>query len=106
MAANDPPTSHVRRLPQALIHFVCSRWPGSDGRKVEMRLLGKWFTPDVAWALGRKPPERPKPLISFASPVRLKLREDFPNGAASPSVDTVLAWSKLLSLLCEMLLFP
>ena len=25
---------HVDPPPQALVHFVCSRWPGSDGRKV------------------------------------------------------------------------
>ena len=25
---------HVDPPPQALIHFVCSRWPGSGGRKV------------------------------------------------------------------------
>lgn len=27
----------------ALVHFVCTRWPGSDGRKIGMRLLRRWF---------------------------------------------------------------
>jgi len=100
---------HVFPPPQALIHFVCSRWPGSDGRKVEMKLLGKWFTPDVrhvtadtgaatavaAAAAAAAPPR----LIAFATPVRLTLRDDFPFGAKRPSVDHVLPWSQLLGVL-------
>jgi hypothetical protein len=35
--------------PTALAHFVCTRWPGSDGRKIGMRLLRKWFVEDIVW---------------------------------------------------------
>ena len=84
----DPP-------PQALIHFVCSRWPGSDGRKVAMRLLGKWFVPDIAWATGRPPPKPRPPLIAFAAPVPLTHGGAVPN----PEIGHVVAWSQLLSLL-------
>ena len=35
--------------PTALVHFVCTRWPGSDGRKIGMRLLRRWYVQDIAW---------------------------------------------------------
>jgi hypothetical protein len=31
-----------------LVHFVCTRWPGSEGRKIGMRLLRKWYRAEVA----------------------------------------------------------
>ena len=40
---------HTKPSPTALVHFVCSRWPGSDGRKIAMRLYGRWLLEDVAW---------------------------------------------------------
>ena len=36
----------------SLVHFVCTRWPGSEGRKIGMRLLRKWFTAQIVHVLG------------------------------------------------------
>ena len=35
--------------PSALAHFVCTVWPGSDGRRVGMRLMRRWFQADIDW---------------------------------------------------------
>ena len=35
--------------PTALVHFVCSVFPGSDGRRIAMRLLRRWFQADIHW---------------------------------------------------------
>ena len=52
----------VTPAPTTLVHFVCTRWPGSDGRKIGMRLLKKWYAADIAWA--RTPPPPPPPAAS------------------------------------------
>ena len=31
------------------MHLVCSVWPGSDGRRIAMTLLRRWFQADVFW---------------------------------------------------------
>ena len=77
------PTSPIPRLPT----------PGSDGRKVAMRLYGKWFAPDIAFALGKPAPQRPQ-LVAFAAPVPLTR-----GGVRRPELGAVVAWSQLLSLL-------
>ena len=128
---------HVDPPPQALIHFVCSRWPGSGGRKVAtaapdpssqraparklqpgalslqpvcvrkvaMRLYGKWFAPDIEYAVGKPVPvppglpgmgpprQPPSQLVAFSAPVPLT------RGERNPKVGSVIAWSQLLSLL-------
>ena len=33
--------------PAAIVHFVCTSWPGSDGRRAAMRLWGKWHAAEV-----------------------------------------------------------
>eukprot|EP00966_Prymnesium_polylepis_P334486 7389865-Prymnesium_polylepis.1 len=37
--------------PAALAHFVCTVWPGSDGRRLGMRLMRRWFQPDINWVI-------------------------------------------------------
>ena len=41
--------SEWSRLPPttALAHFVCTRWPSSEGRKVGMRLMRRWFADEI-----------------------------------------------------------
>ena len=36
----------------AVLHFVCSSWPGSDGRRQAMSLWGHWHAADVEAELG------------------------------------------------------
>ena len=40
--------------PAAIVHFVCSSWPGSDGRRAAMELWGRWHmrAPRLAAVLG------------------------------------------------------
>ena len=65
----------MRPAPTALVHFVCTRWPGSDGRKIGMRLLRKWYTADIAWARGSVPQAEVRPpvyhFVGFAHPIPL-----------------------------------
>ena len=74
-----------------------------------MRLYGKWFAPDIDYAVGkpapapaglpgrrplRQPPSQGTPrLVAFAAPVPLT------RGENNPKVGSVIAWSQLLSLL-------
>ena len=63
-----------------------------------MRLYGKWFAPDIDYAVGKPapvPPGRqpPSQLVTFAAPVSLT------RGERNPKVGSVIAWSQLLSLL-------
>ena len=74
-----------------------------------MKLYGKWFTPDINFALGKAAgisrdthtgkdllaSRQPQPqLVAFAGPVPLSR-----DGARKPEIGSVIAWSQLLSLL-------
>ena len=70
-----------------------------------MRLYGKWFAPDIDYAVGKPAPvppglpgmgpprQPPSQLVAFAAPVPLT------RGERNPKVGSVIAWSQLLSLL-------
>ena len=59
--------------PAAIVHFVCSSWPGSDGRRAAMRLWGFWADADIWEELGREmqwqEARRLRGLIAFVAPV-------------------------------------
>ena len=73
----------------------CTRWPGSDGRKIGMRLLRRWYTADIAWVRGTKPQEgvaeEPRWLVGFALPVPLGDTHRLPHVSIFFSLDVVLA---------------
>ena len=62
----------ARPPPAAIVHFVCSSWPGSDGRRAAMRLWGRWHAADVyeeAEAAARLlTAHRARGFVSFAAP--------------------------------------
>ena len=59
--------------PAAIIHFVCSVWPGSDGRRAAMRLWGHWHEADVLPELEASArlaaSARARALVAFSAPV-------------------------------------
>ena len=76
--------------PAAVVHFVCSSWPGSDGRRAAMRMWGRWFAQDVraeAEPAGQALLDaRSAHFVAFASPV----------DATSPA--TLMPYLRLLTL--------
>jgi hypothetical protein len=81
--------------PAAIVHFVCSSWPGSDGRRAAMQLWGRWHmrAPRLAAALGgahrATQAARGAALLGFAGPL----------DASSPA--ELLPWMRLLVLLAR-----
>ena len=76
--------------PTSLVHFVCSRWPGSDGRKIGMRLLRRWFLADIEWVTETRhghplavSATRQRPLIGFSSVLPLGDRYRDPSARCS-----------------------
>ena len=62
--------------PAAVVHFVCSSWPGSDGRRAAMRLWGHWHSHEVEAeavpSAQRTYAMRRRGFVSFASAVDAK----------------------------------
>ena len=60
--------------PSAVIHFVCTSWPGSDGRRAAMRLWGQWRARDIEPEVGASPQRhffegRRRAFVTFDAPV-------------------------------------
>ena len=74
--------------PAAVVHFVCSSWPGSDGRRAAMALWGHWHAARIDGALGAPHQAtqraRRRALLALAAPL---------------SVDTPAAMGPFLRLL-------
>eukprot|EP00965_Chrysotila_dentata_P208360 6184642-Pleurochrysis_carterae.AAC.3 len=55
----------------AMVHFVCSAWPGSDGRRAALRLWGLWRQADVDAVMGEQvaklQQERTHRFVAFSS---------------------------------------
>eukprot|EP00964_Phaeocystis_antarctica_P043196 scaffold24760_cov63-Phaeocystis_antarctica.AAC.1 len=51
--------------PAAIVHFVCSSWPGSDGRRAAMELWGRWHmrAPRLATSTDLSPSPSPNPRL-------------------------------------------
>ncbi|KAL1499872.1 hypothetical protein AB1Y20_012555 [Prymnesium parvum] len=62
--------------PAAVVHFVCSSWPGSDGRRAAMRLWGVYHEADVRAEMGtsyqRAERQRLRALVAFAAPLPVR----------------------------------
>ena len=83
----------ARPPPAAIIHFVCSSWPGSDGRRAAMRLWGRWHAADVY----AEAPERGRALIEFRQ--RGFVSFDAPVDAARPAA--LMPYLRLLTLVAH-----
>lgn len=82
-AHRGPVAKHWGDTPPAtaLVHFVCTYFPGSEARRVGMRLLRRWYESDVEWVQSPKPTPQldhaPKHnLIGFSSVLPLSLAPD------------------------------
>lgn len=57
----------------AIIHLVCTTWPGSDGRRAVMELWGRWHSQAIAAEVGpdyhAAPPPSSAAHIAFARPL-------------------------------------
>ena len=83
----------ARPPPAAIIHFVCSSWPGSDGRRAAMRLWGRWHAADVY----AEAPERGRALAEFRQ--RGFVSFDAPVDAARPAA--LMPYLRLLTLVAH-----
>ena len=59
--------------PAAIVHFVCSSWPGSDGRRAAMRAWGHWHAEEVTAEMDAKTRQalaaRVRGFVSYRGPV-------------------------------------
>ena len=91
----------------ALVHFVCTRWPGSEGRKIGMRLLRKWYTAEIARVIGAPPaPASAASVTATASATAIAsaaaLPSSLPPSAISRHPQTSMAnatWANVLACL-------
>ena len=76
--------------PAALVHFVCSSWPGSDGRRSAMRLWGRWHSAEI---YAEAPPEY-RQIVDH----RLRGFLTFAGTVDAPTPTTLMPYLRLLTL--------
>ena len=77
------------RPPWILSHFVCSAWPGSDGREQAMRAWGRWDAPSIGHALPEYASQwgkRRSRMVGLALPV------------VASTMEELTAWARLVVL--------
>ena len=80
--------------PAAVVHFVCTSWPGSDGRRAAMRAWGQWHAREVEAETAD-----PKLAAAFARRRRGFVSFDGPVAAADP--EALAPYYRLLALVAH-----